>query len=284
MPIETVIRPILDTVLDAVVVMDRDGLIRAWNHHAETMFGWTADEAIGRDLGELIVPPALREAHHRGLARFNAEGVGRVLDTRLELAGLRRDGGEIPVELSITLVSREGRDVFVGFLRDLSERRQAERQMEFRLRESQLMLDLSERASRDESFEEVLVATLDSICDLAEWPLGHAFVVAEDDFRLVSTGWSTNAANVAPDLVEATEKEQFTAGVGLPGDEHVAVALEVIAVRGDRHRKLADVVALHVSVAHRQAEGDAHATSPGVPARPARARLRSRKQPMRRPL
>ena len=218
MPIETVIRPILDTVLDAVVVMDRDGLIRAWNHHAETMFGWTADEAIGRDLGELIVPPALREAHHRGLARFNVEGVGRVLDTRLELAGLRRDGGEIPVELSITLVSREGRDVFVGFLRDLSERRQAERQMEFRLRESQLMLDLSERASRDESFEEVLVATLDSICDLAEWPLGHAFVVAEDDFRLVSTGWSTNAANVAPDLVEATEKEQFTAGVGLPGD------------------------------------------------------------------
>ena len=218
MPIETVIRPILDTVLDAVVVMDRDGLIRAWNHHAETMFGWTADEAIGRDLGELIVPPALREAHHRGLARFNAEGVGRVLDTRLELAGLRRDGGEIPVELSITLVSREGRDVFVGFLRDLSERRQAERQMEFRLRESQLMLDLSERASRDESFEEVLVATLDSICDLAEWPLGHAFVVAEDDFRLVSTGWSKNAANVAPDLVEATEKEQFTAGVGLPGD------------------------------------------------------------------
>ena len=118
MPIETVIRPILDTALDAVVVMDRAGLVRAWNHHAEAIFGWTADEAIGRDLGELIVPPALREAHHRGLARFNAEGVGRVLDSRLQLSGLRRDGSEIPLELSITLVSRDGQDVFVGFLRD----------------------------------------------------------------------------------------------------------------------------------------------------------------------
>lgn len=218
MPIETVIRPILDTVLDAVVVMDRSGAIRAWNRHAETMFGWTADEAIGRDLGELIVPPPLREAHHRGLARFNAEGVGRVLDTRLELAGLRRDGSEIPVELSITLVSREGSDAFVGFLRDVSERRQAERQLEFRLRESQLMLDLSERASRDESFDEVLLATLDSICALAQWPLGHAFLVAEDDFRLVSSVWSTDAQAVAPDLVAATENEQFAAGVGLPGE------------------------------------------------------------------
>jgi PAS domain S-box-containing protein len=218
MPIETVIRPILDTVLDAVVVMDRGGVIRAWNHRAEAMFGWTSEEAIGRDLGELIVPPALRDAHHRGLARFNSEGVGRVLDTRLELSGMRRDQSDVPVELSITLVSREGRDVFVGFLRDVSERREAERQLQFRLRESQLMVELSERASRDESFEKILVATLDSICALAEWPVAHAFIVAEDDFRLVSSVWSTKAREVASDLVEATEIESFAAGVGLPGE------------------------------------------------------------------
>jgi len=217
MPIETVIRPILDTALDAVVVMDRAGLVRAWNHHAEAIFGWTADEAIGRDLGELIVPPALREAHHRGLARFNAEGVGRVLDSRLELSGLRRDGSEIPLELSITLVSRDGQDVFVGFLRDQTARRRAEQQIQFRLRESQLMLDLSERASRDESFEEVLVATLDSICELADWPLAHAFVVAEDDCSLISAVWSTDARTIAPELVAATERQQFALGVGLPG-------------------------------------------------------------------
>jgi PAS domain S-box-containing protein len=216
-PIETVIKPILDTVLDAVVVMDREGVIRAWNHHAEDIFGWTAEEAIGRDLGELIVPASLRHAHFNGLARFNRDGIAKVLDTRLELSGLRRDGSEIPVELSITLVSREGRDVFVGFLRDISQRRHAERQVEFRLRESRLMLDLSERASGAEKFETVLAAALDAICALADWPVGHAFLVTEDDERLQSAGWSTNAQHIAPALVPATENQLFAPGIGLPG-------------------------------------------------------------------
>lgn len=217
MPIETVIKPILDTVLDAVVVMDRGGIVRAWNHHAESMFGWSAEEAIGRDLAELIIPPSLRDAHWNGLRRFNAEGVGRVLDTRLELSGLRRDGSEMPVELSITLVSREGRDVFVGFLRDLSERRRAEQQIEFRLLESRLMLDLTERASGEESFEEVLVATLDGICTLADWPLGHAFLVAEDGCSLESSVWSSDAARIAGEVVRETEEQEFARGIGLPG-------------------------------------------------------------------
>ena len=217
MPIETILRPILDTVLDAVVVMDRNGIIRAWNHHSETIFGWTADEAIGHNLGDLIVPPAMREAHHRGLARFNAEGVARVLDQRLELSGIRRDGSEVPVELSITLVNREGREMFVGFLRDISERRQAEAQVEFQLRESRLMLELSELAGRDASFEKALVATLDAICELAEWPVGHAFLVDDDDCTLVSSVWSTSAKTAARPLVEATAAIAFGRGIGLPG-------------------------------------------------------------------
>lgn len=216
MPIESVIAPILETVLDAVVVMDRDGIVRAWNHHAEAIFGWSATEAIGQNLGELIVPPALRQAHHRGLRRYNAKGVARVLNTRLELNGLRKDGGEVPVELSITLVSREGRDVFVGFLRDISERKRAEAQLEFQLRESRLLLELSELAGRDKSFEEALVATLDAICELAGWPVGHAFVVSDDD-TLKSALWSSGAGRTARPLIKATESMDFAAGKGLPG-------------------------------------------------------------------
>ena len=217
MPIESVISPILETVLDAVVVMDRDGVVRAWNQHAENIFGWSSSEAVGQNLGDLIVPPSLREAHHRGLRRFNSKGVARVLDTRLELSGLRKDGGEVPVELSITLVSRDGRDVFVGFVRDISERKQAEAQVEFQLRESRLMLDLSDLAGGDKSFDEALVATLDAICELADWPIGHAFVVAQDGGSLTSAAWSTGARRTAPALVKATEKIDFQPGMGLPG-------------------------------------------------------------------
>ncbi len=216
MPIASVIAPILETVLDAVVVMDRDGIIRAWNQHAETIFGWTAAEAIGQNLGELIVPPALRQAHHRGLRRYNSKGVARVLDSRLELDGLRKDGSEVPIELSITLVSREGRDAFVGFLRDISERKRAEAQLDFQLRESRLMLELSDLASRDDGFDEALVATLDGICELAGWPVGHAFLVS-DEGELESGPWSSDARSNAQELIVATESMSFPAGKGLPG-------------------------------------------------------------------
>jgi PAS domain S-box-containing protein len=217
MPIEAALRPILDTVLDAVVVMDRDGVVRAWNQHAEATFGWTASEAMGRNLGELMVPPALRKAHHDGLARFNREGVAKVLDRRLELTGLHRDGSEIPVELSITLLSRDGGDLFVGFLRDISERRRAEAQLAFQVRESRLMFELSELASRDGGVTEALVAALDAICELAEWPVGHAFLVADDGIAMRSGPWSSNASAIAPALVEHSEAMQFASGIGLPG-------------------------------------------------------------------
>lgn len=217
MPIESVIAPILETVLDAVVVMDRDGVVRAWNHHAETVFGWSASEAVGQNLGDLIVPLSLREAHHRGLRRFNSDGVARVLNSRLEINGLRKDGSEVPVELSITLVSRDGRDVFVGFIQDITERKRGEAQLEFQIRESRLMLELSDLAGRDKSFDEALVATLDAICELADWPIGHAFVVSEDAGSLSSAGWSTGAHSKAPALVKATEEIDFQPGIGLPG-------------------------------------------------------------------
>lgn len=217
MPIESSLAPILDTVLDAVVVMDRDGAIRAWNQHAQAIFGWSASEAIGRNLGELIVPPSLREAHQRGLRRFNSEGVARVLDKRLDLSGLRRDGSEVPVELSITMVSRDGHDVFVGFVRDISERRRAEAQLEFQLRESRLMLELSDLAGSDRGFDEALVATLDAICELAEWPVGHAFLVSEDRHSLIPGLWSSKARRRAPRLVKATRDQEFGPGEGLPG-------------------------------------------------------------------
>jgi PAS domain S-box-containing protein len=217
MPIDSVIAPILNTVLDAVVVMDRAGKVRAWNAHAEAIFGWTADEAIGRNLDELIIPPALRQAHRRGLDRFNTEGVGRIIDRRVELTALRKDGAEFPVELSITLVSADGGDAFVGFLRDISEQKETEHRLERQLRESRLMLELSELASRNADFEEALATTLDSICELADWPVGHAFLIGDDERSLSSSVWNSDAIEVAPGLVEATEAATFKSGIGLPG-------------------------------------------------------------------
>ena len=116
----------LEAALDAVVSMDADGRVIGWNPAAETIFGYPASETVGREMAELIVPPRLRDAHRRGLARFLETRRGSVLDRRLELTGMRRDGSEFPVELTITRIALPGPPTFTGYLRDITERVTAE--------------------------------------------------------------------------------------------------------------------------------------------------------------
>lgn len=130
------LKPILDTALDAVVVMRSNGLVAEWNKVAETMFGWTRAEAIDAQLSELIIPERYREAHHAGLTTYLETGHGPVLNRHIEISGLRSSGEEFPVELSITPTSVSGETLFLGFMRDISERKAAEaaiRQSEARL-------------------------------------------------------------------------------------------------------------------------------------------------------
>ncbi|GAC1344899.1 MAG: hypothetical protein NVSMB18_23490 [Acetobacteraceae bacterium] len=121
---------VLKTALDAVVVMRVDGTVVGWNDVAARSFGWSYAEARGRRMSELIIPPRHREAHERGLAHYLATGEGPVLDKHFEIEALHRDGHEVPVELSITRTEQFGEPVFLGFLRDISERRDASRRQE----------------------------------------------------------------------------------------------------------------------------------------------------------
>jgi PAS domain S-box-containing protein len=126
---------IIDTALDAVVVMDREGLIRGWNRQAELSFGWPRAAVMGRRLSETIIPARYRQAHEDGLRRFLEAGEGPVLGQILELSAQRASGEEFPVELAISPPYGAGAEViFVGFIRDITSRvnivQQAERQRE----------------------------------------------------------------------------------------------------------------------------------------------------------
>ena len=96
---------------------------RGWNDAAEQIFGYAEQEVVGRELAELIVPPSLREAHRRGLARYLATEQPVLLDRRVEITGVDAGGREFPIELTITRVSLPGRPLFTGFLRDISDQR-----------------------------------------------------------------------------------------------------------------------------------------------------------------
>ena len=126
---EALFRATVASALDAVVVVGSDGLILEFNPAASDIFGWAREEAVGRELPELIVPPSLRAEHRRAWSRHLATGERSILGTRIETVGLRRDGTEIPVELTITEALVDGRRTFTGHLRDLTDRKAAEREL-----------------------------------------------------------------------------------------------------------------------------------------------------------
>jgi PAS domain S-box-containing protein len=119
-------RAVVDAALDAIVTMSADGLIRSFNRSAELIFGHTAEEAIGQRL-EMLMPERFRKLHRAGLRRYLNTGEAHAIgQPRLELAGRRKDGTEFPLELSIS-ETREGEDIlFIGIVRDITERKRAE--------------------------------------------------------------------------------------------------------------------------------------------------------------
>lgn len=118
----------LESPLESIT-MDHEGRVLEFNHAAEKTFGFKRADVIGRDLSEFIIPPGYRAAHREGLARVVATRQGRVLGKRLELTGMRADGTEIPVELTIESLAGREPPVFTGYVRDISERKRLQEQL-----------------------------------------------------------------------------------------------------------------------------------------------------------
>ena len=105
---------ILDVALDCIVTIDHHGRVVDWNPAAERTFGYSRGEAVGREMAELIIPPALRERHRLGLGRAVATGQETIIGKRIEITALRADGTEFPVELAVTRIATEGPPLFTA--------------------------------------------------------------------------------------------------------------------------------------------------------------------------
>ena len=122
-------RSILEAAQDAFVSMDATGVVTGWNRQAEATFGWSRTEAVGQTVAATIVPPELRDDHERGLRRFLETGERRLLDSRTEIEALHRDGRRFPVEVGVWAVRAGDGFSFNAFIRDISERKEAEREL-----------------------------------------------------------------------------------------------------------------------------------------------------------
>ncbi|ESS73834.1 phosphoserine phosphatase RsbU [Methyloglobulus morosus KoM1] len=133
-------RLIIESSMNAIILMDSYGIVTDWNHRAEKMFGWSSEEAIGRRLDELIIPPRFHKAHRDGLKTFLQTGVGPMLNKQSEQVALRRDGTEFPVELSVSPLKFGNTYIFSGFMHDISNRKAAEEQ----IRQAQVNLAIAQ--------------------------------------------------------------------------------------------------------------------------------------------
>ena len=123
------VQAMLDSSLDAVVTIDADGCVLMFNHAAETTFDFLEADVLGKDVAELIIPPSLRERHRAALTRLLTTGERTILNRRVEVTGMRSDGSEFPVELTVTRVPLDGPPVFTAYLRDITDRQRAEREL-----------------------------------------------------------------------------------------------------------------------------------------------------------
>ena len=143
---EETTRLIINSSLDAIVCINKNGSIIIWNPQAEKVFGWKEEEIKGRLLTETIIPPQYRALHEAAKERYLKTGQHNVLNKLVELTALHRNGHEFPIELTIVPMHQKEHQFFCAFIRDITERKEAE------ARQNQYAEDLKQKNTELEQF------------------------------------------------------------------------------------------------------------------------------------
>jgi PAS domain S-box-containing protein len=138
----SLMRSITDSAQDAILMMDPTGCISFWNPAAERIFGYTSKEAIGQDLHQFLAPKRYLEAYHAAFSKFKKTGQGEALDKTIELQACRKNGGELPIELSLAAIHREDGWHALGIIRDITERKKVNRKLQEAIIFQQRLIDV----------------------------------------------------------------------------------------------------------------------------------------------
>jgi len=202
-------RLVVDTALDAVVMIDQDAKVTFWNAQAESTFGWTREEAVGTPLASLIIPTRLQDAHAAGMRRYLATGEARVLNQRIEVPARNKGGHEFPVELTITPIREDGTLTFSAFLRDISAPKREQRLLESQYALSQI---LGEAVSIDEAAPKVI----ETIGQFLGWDVAGLWTLTDAGDLTCVCDWVRPAFDAGPFQAQ-TRSIVFRPGEGLPG-------------------------------------------------------------------
>ncbi len=179
--IDTRLRTIIDAAPDAVILMNSEGILTGWNGQAEKIFGWNQEEIIGHMLHDMIIPPQYRNAHIQGLKHFLASGEGPVLNKRIEITGMHRDGHQFAIELAISPIKQKDKYEFCAFIHDITTRKETQ----------SLLLRAKEAAERSSAELISYIHAIDQHALVSVSDLSGRIIQANDKFCEIS-GYSRN--------------------------------------------------------------------------------------------
>ena len=198
---------IVATALDSIITCNEQGHVVEFNPAAEQTFGYRREDVLGKELGQLIVPPSLRGRHAQGMRRYMNTSEPVVLNRRLELPALHADGHEFPVELAITRISGNGPPMFTAYLRDISDRKKSEAQLAQRMQLLSLTAQISKSLTTGETLHDVLQGCADALVTNLDGALARIWTLneAEQVLELQASAGLQDDLRGLPDRVPVGE-------------------------------------------------------------------------------
>ena len=246
---EAELRATLHNAHDAFIAFDEHGIVQEWNGHAERLLGWTRAEMLGRSVIDTVLVPPMRAARRLGMQQFIETGDSSMVNQRVEIPVLRRDGAEIPVEVAIAHVPRRRGHLFIAFMHDITDRRTLHASLE-QMAMKDTLTDLPNRRALQQKLPEALARSARSGKPLA------VFFLDIDGFKSVNDRYGHDAGDellriLAQRIVATVRRTDIVAR--LAGDEFVVVlellshAEDAVDIAAKLLPVLADPVALEAA-------------------------------------
>ncbi len=229
------LRNITDSARDAIVMMDSRGTISYWNPAAEDIFGYSADEALGKDLHDLLCPERYLGAYRKAFSEFRVTGRGSAVGTTLELFARRKDNEEIPVALSLSALWQDGAWHAVGLIRDVT----VQKQTEAVLQEAKKVAEAANQAKSEflATMSHEIRTPMNAIIGMAELLADTPLTPEQARYVEVFRDAGENLMNIINDILDLSKIEAGRIdieSVGFDLEQIVQKACQVMAVRASQ--------------------------------------------------
>ncbi|MDA7502193.1 ATP-binding protein [Chitinophagales bacterium] len=200
-------RGVINSALDAVIMINSRGLVTSWNKQAFIIFGWTEEEVLNNPLHHYIIPPSLRDAHTNGMKHLQKTGEGPVLNKRIEVPAVTKDGKDLLVELTVMPIQLEREMIFGAYVRDITADKAAQRALEEARETAETAVAARERFLANMSHE--VRTPLNAIVGMTELLKGTALSVEQLSYL---NGIETSSANLLVTVNDILDISKLQAG------------------------------------------------------------------------